>query len=233
MIDLGCSLYSFGFIKLPSFDMFLKSCIEKMCQQKIRYFELPIWETFSRHDSNKIMYFIEPCIECYSIHFPKHFSAQEVLQNDELLEGVLDLKPSVAVLHAQSILDFEDEYEKLRELLKNCNCILCTEFIIYDDKFKDYFTLYSGLVDIVLDFYHCANAGLSGEKIIESYSDSIKHIHFNDYKKLSKALSPGEGILPLNKYINILSRQNYKGVYMLECRFDNEQHFARTVSSLR
>lgn len=233
MIRIGLSLYSFGFIRLPSFNMFFKSCVEKMCKHKIIQFELPIWDTFSIENAKEINKLLNPNIKCYSIHLPKHNSAKEILKNNDLLEGVVSLRPTVAVFHPQNESDLSEDYFRLSRFFQNIECKLSIEFIAYDKILQKAFENIDKSVEITLDLYHCVNAGYSLEKIIRQFSSSIVHVHFNDYSEsVGRSLCPGEGCLPINSYINLLQEQNYEGVYMLECNFLGMEHLQKTLTSI-
>ena len=233
MLRVGVSLFSFGFIKLPAFNMFLKFCIKQMRKYKIQYFELPIWDTFSIEDAKQINKLLNTNVKCYSIHFPKQNSARDLLQKSSLLEGVIALRPSVAVFHPQKVSDLNEDFFKLSRFLENIECKLSVEFIAYNISLQKDFKKIDESVAITLDFYHCVNAGFSVEKIIERFSSSIVHVHLNDFSEtLGKSLCPGEGELPIISYINMLQEQNYEGIYMLECKFESAAHFQKIMNAI-
>lgn len=213
--------------------MFFKSCVEKMYKYKINQFELPIWDNFSIEDAKEINKLLNPDVKCYSIHLPKHNSAKEVIKKTDLLEGIVSLRPTIAVLHPQNESDLGEEYFRLSHFFQSIGCKLSVEFIAYDKMLKKAFENIDKSVKITLDLFHCVNAGYSLEKIIRQFSSSIVHVHFNDFSESAvNSLCPGEGCLPINSYINLLKEQNYEGVYMLECNFLSMEHLQKILMSI-
>ena len=233
MLKIGLSLYSFGFVRLPSFNMFFKFCVEKMRKYGIVYFELPVWNSFSVEEAKQIKQLLHPNIKCYSVHLPKCYSAKEILLNSNLLKGVIALQPSVAVFHPQTESDLSKDYFRLSHLFQNIGCKLSVEFLAYDKSLQKAFETIDKSVAITLDLYHCVNAGYSIEQIISRFSSSIAHIHLNDFSESAgKSLCPGNGSLPIGSYINMLQEQDYDGVYMLECNFANAEHFQKILTTI-
>lgn len=233
MLKIGLSLYSFGFIRFPSFNMFFKSCVEKMRKHRIVYFELPVWDTFSVEDAKQINQLLHSDIKCYSVHLPKCNSARELSQNSNLLDGVIALQPSVAIFHPQTKSDLSEDYFRLSRLFQNIGCKLSVEFLAYDKSLQKAFETIDKSIAITLDLYHCVNAGYSVEQIIGQFSSSIAHIHLNDFSESAgKSLCPGNGCLPIGSYINMLQEQDYDGVYMLECNFANAEHFQKILTAI-
>lgn len=231
MIKIGCSLYSFGFIRLPTFKMFLIACLTKLQRQNVQYYELPLWNDFSSEEAKLIRSVTPANMNSYSIHFPKNFNAKDIMEQNEMLEGIFRLEPSVAVLHIRNIWEVDDNFYKLLRILKTHGCKLCIEFISYNKTEKELFNKLNKAVDIALDFYHCVNAGFAIEDIIRDRS--IAHIHLNDYKKTCKnALCPGEGDLPITTYLIQMQQQKYDGAYIMECPFTNEKHFVEQIQNI-
>ena len=230
MRHIGCSLYSFGYIHAPTFFMYFRSSIKHMVTQHIYKFELPLWQSFSLTDAQKILLNIVPTMECYAVHLPKSCSVNDIISNVGLLDGVRLLKPRVAVLHPRNEPDFLHDCNRLSMILESFNCQLCVEYIVYDKKLQYIFDSLPSSIGITLDFFHCVNAGYSIESVISRYFSRIKHVHLNDYSNSDiKAQCPGEGCLLLRNYLNLLQCQEFQGTYMLECKFTNEQHFRNIV----
>ena len=201
-----------------------------MAAQHIYQFELPLWQSFSLADAQKILLNIDPAMECYAVHLPKSCSVNDIISNVGLLDGVRLLKPRVAVLHPRNEPDFLHNCNRLSIILEIFNCQLCVEYIVYDKKLQYIFDSLPSSTGITLDFFHCVNAGSSIESVIRRYSSRIKHVHLNDYSNSDiKAQCPGEGCLLLRNYLDLLQCQEFQGTYMLECKFTDEQHFRNIV----
>ena len=231
MFKVGISLYSFGFLKLPSFNMFLKSCMNIMSSNSIAYCELPIDNSFSIEEAKVIKSLLNQKIECYSVHLPKRNSAKDILQNTELLEGIKYLRPSIIVFHPQSIADFGKDYSLLSQIFNKNGAVLSLELITYDELLRKAFQKIDKTFAITLDLFHCANAGYSLETIIKRLSSSIVHVHLNDYSLSErKSVCPGEGSLPIKQVIDLLKEQKYKGLFMIESNLANKEHLKKVLS---
>ena len=236
MVQYGCSLYSFGFIKVPSFYMFVKACINEMKNNGIKYFELPLWNEFSACEAGNIKTIIGDSESCYAVHLPKAYSSIDILQSADLLEGIHILKPKIAVAHFSYTDNYVYDYSRLNEIFVSYGCQMCLEYLVYEKQQEECITnLLEHLdVGIALDLYHCANAKKVPENIINEYGVRIKHVHFNDYSKsVPKSVCPGRGDLALEEYVIALSKYDYEGVYMLECNFGSEGDFREILDYCR
>ena len=94
---------------------------------------------------------------------------------------------------------FSPEFEKR-------GCVLCIENTKgYQDFQKESIELM--LKDknfgLTFDIGHSYKAGGEDEKFILSHRDSIKHFHIHDVTQSSNHIALGQGILDINKYLNL------------------------------
>lgn len=228
-IKFGCSLYFFSFIKVPFFYLFLKQCKNKMIDNGLAFCEIPVWNTFTVREAKEIRKIVEPEILSISVHLPKDMGPEKVLEAKELLNGIFELHPEIAVIHIPLNRFSIGAWYKLRDVFRNAGCDLCIEYLPYSSESAFIYELDN--VPLVLDFYHCANGGKSIENVISHFSSRIHHVHLNDFSQQStSSLCPGDGELDLQKYVDMLSEIGYKGFYMLEGSCQQEERCESIIS---
>ncbi|HUQ85317.1 MAG TPA: sugar phosphate isomerase/epimerase family protein [Candidatus Limnocylindrales bacterium] len=179
-------------------------------------------------------------MKIYSVHQALRFLSRTRLPEiEKIFQTAKFLSAKVAVLHMNSagkqvfdpyyikkIHSLQDQYgikAGFENMEKHAGSIL--NGVGWDQKkFAD--LMEKNDFHITLDICHIGQSGGDIIKFIENHMDRIINIHLSDYKKnyLNNSLRPmrykhmplGKGQLPINEFISLLKRKNYKGLLTLE-----------------
>lgn len=203
--------------------IFLKNAVDFMVKAKMPYMELPVWETFNIKDSNIIKRILGELVECYSIHFPKTVSINQLLADEAFLEAIQDLSPKIIVVHPERGSDFLKSIDSLQERL--INSVVTIEYLPYERDIKDILESMDQHYQITLDLYHCQAGGVDWKACFKRFSSRIRHLHVRDMKyeiSNSNNIFSDNGSIELNDLLLELNEIDYQGVLMYESKISNE-----------